>query len=116
MIYLASPWSHSDAEVRRQRYEAAVKATAALINAGRMVYSPIVYSHHLAESGKLGGDWADWVVFDTWFIERCSFVWILTLDGWEQSKGVQAEIDLAAELGKPMQKITLEECLAHGRR
>jgi len=40
--------------------------------------------------------------FDRAFLEMCSEVWVLTLDGWRESEGVQAEMAMARELGKPV--------------
>ena len=111
LIYLASPWSHPDPAVRERRYLQARQATAAIIRAGKPVFSPVVYSYHLAEDGGLPGDWGFWQEFDEALISRCSFLWVLTLDGWRESKGVAAEIDLAARLNKPMRCYSLEELL-----
>jgi len=47
-------------------------------------------------------DWSFWREYDRAFLEMCSEVWVLTLDGWRESHGVQAEIELARELGKPV--------------
>lgn len=110
MIYLASPYSHPDPAVRQRRFEDAVAATTAILRAGRLCFSPIAHSHPLHLAG-LGGGWETWRRFDEWFIERCSFLWVLQLDGWRESVGVRAEIDLAAALGKPMRGFTLQQIL-----
>jgi hypothetical protein len=47
-------------------------------------------------------EWAFWERFDRAFLETCSEVRVLTLDGWRESRGVQAEMALARELGKPV--------------
>jgi len=113
MIYLASPWSHPERSCRLRRYEDALAATVALFRAGHDVFSPIVYSHPLHEAG-LGGCWDTWQRFDRRMIAACSMVWVLAMDGWKESKGVNAEIDLAAEMGKPVRVLTLAEALAGG--
>lgn len=101
MIYLASPYSHPDPDVREQRFEAACAAAAALLRAGHRVYSPIAHSHPLTRYG-LPGDWAFWERHDRWYLERCDEVVVLMLEGWDSSEGVQAEIDYATRLGKPV--------------
>lgn len=111
LIYLASPWSNPDPKVRERRYLQARKATQAIIKAGKPVFSPIVYSHHIAEDGGLDGSWEFWQEFDHAMISRCSFLWVLTLDGWRESRGVTAEINLAAKLDKPMRCYGLEDLL-----
>jgi hypothetical protein len=100
MIYLASPYSHPDPVVREQRFQAACRATAALLRAGEAVFSPIVHGHPLADYGLPTG-WEFWERFNRTFLERCDEVVVLMLDGWRQSVGVQAEIRIAQELGKP---------------
>ncbi len=100
MIYLASPYSDPDPLVRKARYEAACDRAARLLGEGRLVYSPVVHSHALAERG-LPGDWTFWAEHNRAMLERSSSLIVLTLPGWEDSEGVQAEIALARSLGLP---------------
>ncbi len=99
MIYLASPYSHPDPMVRETRFDAACRATAALIRAGHVVFSPIVHGHPLVGFG-LPTDWAFWQRHDLEFLRRCDELLVLKIDGWKKSAGVQAEIELAAALGR----------------
>lgn len=108
MIYLASPYSSPSAVVRRCRYWEACRAAASLIRSGHVVFSPIVHSHPLVEHG-LPLDWTWWERIDREFLVRCDEVIVLTLDGWEQSLGVAAEIRLAEELGKPVRYLEPED-------
>lgn len=99
MIYLASPYSHSDAAVRQQRFDAACAAAAVLMRAGHRVFSPVVHGHPLTEFG-LPGDWSFWERQARWHLERCDEVVVLMLEGWDASEGLQAEIQIAGELEK----------------
>jgi nucleoside 2-deoxyribosyltransferase len=108
MIYLASPYSHPVPAVREQRYRAVCRATAALLRAGLVVFSPIAHSHVLVEHG-LPTEWAFWERIDREHLERCDEVVVLMLDGWQESAGVQAEIRIGQELGKPVRFLVLEE-------
>jgi nucleoside 2-deoxyribosyltransferase len=101
MIYLASPYSHPDAEVRERRFDAVCRAAAYLIRIGKSVYSPIAHSHPICRYG-LPGDWRFWQHHDSQYIEICDEMVVLMLDGWEQSEGIQAEMGIARELGKPV--------------
>lgn len=101
MIYLASPYSHADIAVREQRFRAACLAAARLIEAGHVVFSPIAHGHPIAQHG-LPADWTFWEPFDREHLERSDEVVLLMLDGWQESVGVQAEIQIARELGKPI--------------
>jgi hypothetical protein len=101
MIYLASPYSHPDVAVREVRFREACRAAAKLMRLGQVVFSPIAHGHPIAAFG-LPTNWRFWEPFDRYQLERCSEVVVLTLDGLETSEGVQAEIRIADELGKPV--------------
>ena len=60
MIYLASPYSHPDADVRQARHDLAVEAAIAIMqDIGEAVFSPIAHSHYMHEwsNGTIGGNW-----------------------------------------------------------
>lgn len=101
MIYLASPYSHSEPAVQEARFREACRAAAAMMRAGELVFSPIAYTHPIAAFG-LPGDWAYWERFDREMLKICTEVRVLQLDGWMQSKGASAEVDLAHDLGLPV--------------
>jgi len=101
MIYLASPYTHPDPAVREARFRAACRQAAEMFRCGISVFSPIAYSHAIA-AHDLPLEWDFWERFDRAFLETCDEVWVLTLDGWRESRGVQAEIVLARQMGKPV--------------
>jgi nucleoside 2-deoxyribosyltransferase len=101
LIYLCSPFTHHDPEVRQTRFEAACRAAAELTRQGKTVFAPVVHSYAIAKYG-LPDDWKFWARHDRQFIEACDEVVVLTLDGWRESVGVKAEIEIARELGKPV--------------
>ena len=116
MIYLASPYSHPDPNVREQRFEAVCRVASELLRAGQHVFSPIAHSHPIANYG-LPTDWSFWESFCREQIMRCDELVVLMLDGWKLSVGVRAEIQIAEELVKqihyydPMMQATLMEDL-----
>ena len=99
MIYLASPYSHRDPVIRDQRYLAACRATVRLLLAGQTVFSPIVHGHALVAFG-LPTDWEFWARHDEQYLRRCQELIVLAIPGWDESEGVQNEIELAHKLGK----------------
>jgi len=101
MIYLASPYSHSDPAVRDQRFLAACRATAELMRDGHTVFSPVLIGHPLASEG-LPGDWEFWEPHDREQLGQASALVVLMLPGWEESVGVQAEITIARAIGLPV--------------
>ena len=100
MIYLASAYSDPNPSVRQWRFEAACKATAKMLRAGLIVFSPVVHSHPLTRYG-LPSDWKFWHRYDRVYLEACSAMAVLTLDGWRESEGVNNEIKIAKDLGMP---------------
>ena len=112
MIYVASPYSHPDAAVRTARYEEACRHAARLVREGRLAYSPIVHSHPLAELG-LPGDWSYWADHNRRMLAACDAVVVLALPGWKESRGVAAEVAIAADLGLPVRFEAPDEAV-HG--
>ncbi len=102
MIYLASPYSHPDPAVRATRYQQACWHAVRLMREGRLVYSPIVHSHPLGELG-LPSDWPFWAEHNRDMLGVSSRLVVLALDGWDESVGVAAEIEIARELGLPVE-------------
>ena len=100
MIFLSSPYSDPDPDVRQQRFVAACHATANLILAGEVVYSPIVHGHALVETvGMQDMEHADWMHQCLSVLARADAVAVLMLDGWRESSGVRQEIDAAQAQG-----------------
>jgi hypothetical protein len=99
MTYLASPYSHPDAQIREARFQAVCQAAAKLMREGRHVFSPIAHSHPIAAYG-LPTDWSYWEASARRHIKQCDELLVLMLDGWEHSIGVQAEIEIAKTLSK----------------
>lgn len=105
MIYLATPYSHPDKRVMEQRFSRACVLAAQLMLEGHIVFSPIAHTHPIAVAGELPRGWEYWEKFDREFIAAASKLVVAKMDGWQESKGVAAEIALAHELGKPVEWI-----------
>lgn len=101
MIYVASPYSHPSATVREGRFRAACEATATLLREDRLAYSPIVHCHPLAGCG-LPGDWAFWASHNEAMLERCTALHVLQLPGWQASRGIAEEVQIAGAHGIPV--------------
>jgi len=102
LTYLACPYSHPDHAVRVARFEAANRAAGVLIREGHKVFSPISHTHPIAECCDLPLGWDFWEAFDRAFLSISGRVVVLLIDGWRESKGVQGELRIAAELGLPI--------------
>lgn len=101
---MAAPYSHDDPRVRHGR---AIHVSIFVADLYQMYpdhsfFSPISHSHMLAKYGHLEGAFDFWREFDEAMIGRSDEVWVFTVDGWEESKGVKAETEYAEFIGLPV--------------
>jgi hypothetical protein len=99
MIYLAVPYTHEDEKVRIERFEAVNRFAAFLVDSGEFVYSPISHCHPIISVSDLSTGWEYWKAYDEMMIGHCSELFVLCLEGWRKSIGVNAEIEIAKKLG-----------------
>jgi hypothetical protein len=103
MIYVASPYSADEPAMEAYRFEKTIQIVADMIMEGLLVISPIVHSHPIyTRRPETGAQWESWVAIDTELLRRCDEVVVLMIPGWQESRGVTAEIELAAEFGIPV--------------
>jgi hypothetical protein len=106
MIYLASPYSAltrgNQQKTRAHRFSAVCLIAARLIERGEMVFSPIAHSHPIALRCKLPTDAGYWGTHNRAWLSACSVLVVAMMPGWETSKGIAAEIQIAHELGLPV--------------
>ena len=95
LIYLASPYTSEDPLILLERFRKVCIAAGQLMSEGYYIFSPIAHTHPIKVVSNLPGGWDYWEGFDRTMIKSCKCLSVLKLDGWEQSKGVQAEIKIA---------------------
>ncbi len=106
--YLACPYAHPDEEVKQRRIQTATEMAFTLFQRGIPVFSPLTHNAPLANRG-IGNGWeGKWEGFDLGMLGRAQKLYVLTLPGWEQSRGVQAEIDHAKKLSIPIEYLAVE--------
>lgn len=108
MIYLASPYSHKDPAVRLTRYYTVCFAAAKLMAEGKHIFSPIAHTHEICIQGEGLGfhyEYEFWQKLDEEMIRLCEEFWVLRMDGWEDSKGIKAEMEYAISLGRRVKYI-----------
>lgn len=100
-VYLASPYSDDRADVREKRYRQTCEKAARMMMQGIVVFAPIAHSHPIAlflpEQYLIHH--AFWMHHDLPMLEKASKLAVLTLEGWDKSKGVAAEIQHARDHG-----------------
>ena len=89
-IYLALPYSGQE----EKSFQQANRVAGLLMEAGHIVFSPISHSHSI---GVRTGDFNFWMGQDLPWLDLCDRLVVLRAEGWEESKGVQAEIAYAQE-------------------
>jgi hypothetical protein len=109
MIYLASPYTHPDPAVMEARFLAACTAAGKLMQQGFVVFSPIAHTHPIAVHCELPRGWEFWKRFDEEFVCNSKKLIVLMLDGYAESKGVAAEVEIACRHGIPVEYKTPEE-------
>jgi hypothetical protein len=91
-IYVASPFSHSDPEVRHKRYLRAMWYTMSLLKNRQWAYSPIVHCYEMARLHDLATDAIFWMDYNFALLSQARELHVLCLDGWKDSVGVKGEV------------------------
>jgi hypothetical protein len=108
LVYLAIPYSHPDPGVREWRFRQANTVSAQLMGQGHKVFSPITHTHPIAVQCGLPLGFDFWQEYDEAILAACAEMVVITLDGWQQSKGVQGEMEIAKRLGIPIRFMEAE--------
>ena len=95
LLYLASPyrsdWRVTPAQALRRK-EKVIDLTDRLLDAGVWVFSPITYGAAIEGRGhEHDNRW--WLRRDFEFFKHCNLLAVYCLEGWEDSPGVNKEID-----------------------
>jgi hypothetical protein len=106
-VYIASPYSSptDDEEgraLREARYVAARAFLAHALNDRVWAYSPIVHCHHVALHHKMPTDAKFWWEMNKVYLDRATAVYVLAINGWNESKGIKMEVEYANERGIPI--------------
>ncbi len=104
LIYVASPYSHDNPDVILRRFNQVCYIAGNMIADGLLVYCPIAHSHPIAKQG-LADDWETWQKLDLAMLAKCDELWIATMQGWRQSKGIKAEVRFAKSLKLPIRHV-----------
>ena len=112
--YLACPYSHPDHEMREMRVTLADKVAGELMLMGFQVFSPLTHSHRVAKhiADKVCAcDHEFWLTQDKPFFEACDIMFILTLAGWRESKGIKTEMEWANKYEMPIVLVHIDDNL-----
>lgn len=102
LVYLAAPYTHENPLVVDARMSRLCVVDATLMKRGVMTASPLM-KHFLLEHSDLPGDWNYWKDYAEVLLSKCDKMVVVTMQGWEESVGVQAEIKLCEQFGIPVE-------------
>jgi len=101
MIYLAAPYTDPNPEVCEQRMALFAIADARLIAKGYYTVSPLA-KHWLTQYTTMDTTWQYWKEYAQQLMSKCDELFVVTLDGWDTSTGVQEEIEMAKKFNIPI--------------
>ena len=108
--YIASPYSHPTSYVMQERFNQVESYTAQCMKNNMVVFSPIVHCHTLAQNYKLPTHFDFWQKYCLGMLAFSTELFVLKMEGWEDSKGVQSEIQFAKRIGLPIIYIDMVNC------
>lgn len=110
MIYIASPYSYKQDGasqlfidfVQNERFKTVTKTIARLQDAFPYAFiGPITQGHstvrYMSDAGARAFEF--WERRDLTYISHCDELWVVTMPGWRESKGLAKEVDFARGLG-----------------
>lgn len=98
--YLATPYSKYPGGIE-DAFRAACRFTGKLIERGIPVYSPIAHTHPVAIHSKMDPfDHSIWLPADEPMMRAAHGLIVMTMEGWDTSKGIAHEIAEFGSSGK----------------
>jgi hypothetical protein len=102
MIYVGSPYTHTNKFIQEKRYLDVSVFTGELMKNGLTVFSPIAHCHDIARYCTLPTNYEFWENYCLRMMDVASAMVVLQLDGWDLSRGLTSEIRYATHLGIPI--------------
>jgi hypothetical protein len=102
LFYIAAPYTHTNPDVVQFRIRSVNAFCADLFAKGVHLFSPLSMCHPIAMSHNLPTDALYWHAYNRKMCNLCSHLVVLMLPGWQESLGVQCEIDLFFTSKKPI--------------
>lgn len=105
IIYIASPYSHTDPAVVQSNFETVSKYCAQCVKNGEVLISPITYGHTLLTFEEMPSSWEFWTNFCLSILVKCDRIRVVKMDGWDKSAGVEGELSCARDHGIPIEYV-----------
>lgn len=104
LIYLASPYSHENAQMRSHRAGVASQCAADFMDNTNTVYCPVAHGHCIVNFSPRAANFTHdfWMRHCRCMLMSCDMLYVLPLEGWRESKGMEEEIALAKRIEIPI--------------
>jgi hypothetical protein len=104
LFLLSAPFSHIDPAVKIIRKVFIAEMAIKMINHGIFVISPVSYGVSLVEYAKTDKktDFETWKEFCLCVVNASAGLYVINIEGWNESTGVKEEISMALDLEKPV--------------
>lgn len=102
LIYVSCAFGQDDPHVREKRIDLVSRFCAEKMREGIIVFCPLIHNYYILRYGLPIG-WSYWEKFNTQLLKRCDRLFVLKLEGWERSEGIQAEVTLARKFNIPIE-------------
>jgi hypothetical protein len=112
--YISNPYNGSE-EQREERAKIAAYVCGRLLKKGIHAWSPIVHNHAMMKTFNeftLEERRTMILDFDFSLLKASKAMIVLTIDGWQTSYGVTAEIELCRELSIPIKYLNPKELMS----
>lgn len=117
--YLACPYSlnnTADSDEMKNRYEQVTRCTYKLLKTGLNIYSPITYHHAIQRvCGIIKAPTRFWLELDFGILKHAKGMFVLMLDGWQNSIGVTREIEFCRHHDIPISFIHPDAYILTGK-
>lgn len=115
MIYLASPYSSPLPEMREHRFKEVEKFVAGLMKErSLLVFSPTLYTHQMSIKHGWPYEAEAYMQFNLDMLRHSQAFFLLQMQGWRESKGVQIELGIAKALMLPITEFRHESDIGAG--
>lgn len=102
LIYVSCAFGQADPRVREHRIDLVSRFCAKKMREGIVVFCPLIHNYHILKYGLPIG-WDYWEKFNKELLQKCDRLYVLKLEDWENSVGIQAEVSIARKFNIPIE-------------